>query len=189
MIGHVKGTVARRFDLGVVVDVAGVGYVVATTADTISRYPLGSEVMLFTYTHVTEQALDLYGFMSEGELQMYKMLLSVSGVGPKTALQMMNVGSVEGITTAVMRGDVVFLTKVPGIGKKTAERVIVELKDKVGGVGVVTEQLGGDVMFVLDALMSMGYREHEAREAVKHLDPQGKSAEQLIKEALQFATR
>lgn len=189
MIGHVKGIVARRFEAGVVVDVHGVGYVVATTADTISKFPPGNEVMLFTYTHVTEQALDLYGFISEGELQMYKMLLSVSGVGPKTALQMMNVGSVESITNAVIRGDIVFLTKVPGIGKKTAERVIVELKHKVGGVGVVTEQLGGDVMFVLDALMSMGYREHEAREAVKHLDPQGKTAEQLIKEALQFATK
>lgn len=189
MIGHIQGTVARIGDIWMCIDVHGVGYVVFTTAHVLSTYRTGASVMVYTYTHVTEQAFDLFGFESEGDLQLYKMLISVSGVGPKTGLAMMNGGAAEAIVGAIARGDVTFLTKVPGIGKKTAERIIVELKDKVGGVGLQGTTTNITLSFVVDALISMGYRELEAQEAVKHLDSTGKSEQDLVREALSMVSR
>ncbi|MDP1709823.1 MAG: Holliday junction branch migration protein RuvA, partial [Candidatus Komeilibacteria bacterium] len=147
-------------------------------------WPVGSEVEIETYLAVREDALDLYGFASAEERGLFKHFLSVSGIGPKTALHLLSLGSAVEIKNAIGRGDLDYLTRVSGIGKKIAERIVMELKSKLASseIGLPGDGVLGDVV---GGLMSLGYTAAEAREVVKNLDATGKSSEQLLKEALQ----
>ena len=164
----------------------GVGYALKVSPAAAALCRVGEEITIETYLVVREDALELYGFASNAERELFKQCLSVSGVGPRTALHLLALGSVEEITIAIGRGDVDYLTKVSGIGKKTAERVVVELKSKVAkgikdaGGPVVTDALSD----VIDALVTLGYSVLQAREVVKKLDSNGKNSEQLLREAL-----
>ena len=164
----------------------GVGYRVLASPNAAQMCSVGYDVTLEVYLSVKEDALDLFGFAGPAERELFKNFLTVSGIGPKTALHLLSLGSVEEITLAIGRGDIEYLTKVSGIGRKTAERIIVELKSKVAkdmqDAGVVIQS--DALTDVIDGLVTLGYSVLQARDAVKKLDPNGKTSEQLLREAL-----
>ncbi len=166
----------------------GVGYRIMVSPAASKLCTPNAELTIDTYLVVREDALDLFGFGSMAEKELFKQFLSVSGVGPKTALHLLELGSVEEITLAIGRGDVAYLTNVSGIGKKTAERIVVDLKSKVKNQLIMSnEQLTNvsDAMTdVIDALVTLGYSVLQARDAVKRVDANGKTSEQLLREAL-----
>lgn len=172
MIGKLTGTFEGISQEGVaIVEVGGVGYTVRVSASTLRElgtHP-GAAVSLFIHTAVREDAIDLYGFPAQDELAFFKNLLSVSSIGPKTALSVLNVADVLTLKRAIAQGDASMLTKVFGIGKKSAERIVVELRDKL--VTEVGEAIGigaggGDIE-VIEALMALGYSAAESRGALK----------------------
>jgi len=172
MIGKLTGRLSGTQTPGeVLIEVGGVGYCVRTPLLALDLLKnSGSEISLFIYTRVAEDALDLYGFPTEEELAFFKQLMSVSGIGPKTALGILNVADVTSLKRAIAAGDSAALTKVFGIGKKSSERLVVELRDKILFVsdtpGSVSMGSGTDGE-VVEALMALGYRADEARRAVK----------------------
>ncbi len=184
MISVVAGKVISNFGGKLVVLTAGgVGYEVVVSATSGKNWVVGTEAKILTYLAVRESSLDLYGFVSEKEL--FEKFLLVSGIGPKTAIHLLSLGSVQEISSAIGRGDLAYLTNVSGIGKKTAERILVELKNKIGAGATGLEEMEGALGDVVEGLAALGYSFIEAREAVKHLDVKGKTSEQLLKEALQ----
>ncbi len=193
MIGRLRGQVAGD-DVGgiVLIDVAGVGYEVTVPAGTLGRARHGTaqEVELVVHTHVREDALELFGFASENERRVFRLLINVPNVGPKTALGVLSALPVADLARAVRAGDVPRLTKVPGIGKKTAERLVLELKEKLGQealTGSTPSQPAGDAAArLMSALTNMGYRPAEAEKAVVSLGPRVDSAPlgELLREAL-----
>lgn len=184
MIGHVKGQVSRMTVMGVVVDVSGVGYVINTVGG--HRYSVDDEVFFYTHSHIAESAFDLYGFETTDQLWLFRLLISISGVGPKMGLNILNLGSAQEIVQAIAAGDVAYLTRVSGVGKRTAERVVVELKEKVGGIEGDASPVGQKLADVIDAMVSMGYSVAQAREVVRHLDHAEKEVEELIRESLRM---
>lgn len=187
MIAKIRGKVSLLKDNYVIIDVGGLGYKVYLTAYTLGKIAGSEEVELFTYTHVREDILALYGFLSQNELEMFELLISISGIGPKAALGILTIASVDAIRMAVLNEDTSVLTKVSGVGKKTAERVILELKSKIAklpaGSGVGEEKVSSDNE-VLEALVGMGYSSFEAREAVKNLPKESKDLSEKIRLAL-----
>lgn len=153
---------------------------------------VGNEVALETHLVVKEDALDLYGFANVLEKKLFKNFVSVSGVGPKTAMHLFSLGNVEEIVLAVGRGDTDFLTKVSGIGKKTAERIVVELREKMQkeqtayGKVSLAETQSGSVNDALEGLITLGYTVLQARETLKKIETDGKTSEQLLREALRI---
>ncbi|HWZ88708.1 MAG TPA: Holliday junction branch migration protein RuvA [Polyangiaceae bacterium] len=179
MIGRLRGRVLADEATGaVVLDVQGVGYELSTPVGTLGRArdTGNGEVELWVHTHVREDALDLFGFANETDRRVFRLLLGVPNVGPKTALGVLSALSVEDLARAVERSDHVRLGKVPGIGKKTAERLVLELKEKLRGLESAspvstTESLGNEAGRLLSALVNMGYRPGEAERAVSALGP------------------
>ncbi|HEX3776270.1 MAG TPA: Holliday junction branch migration protein RuvA [Polyangiaceae bacterium] len=181
MIGRLRGHVLADEATGaVVLDVQGVGYELATPVGTLgrARETGNAEVELWVHTHVREDALDLFGFANETERRVFRLLLAVPNVGPKTALGLLSALSVEELARAVERSDHARLGKVPGIGKKTAERLVLELKEKLRGLESAAaapsaESLGdgNEAARLLSALVNMGYRPSEAERAVSALGP------------------
>ncbi len=172
MIAYLTGEIISKFERGVIVNVGGVGYGVI-----VSEYALeqlgasGDEVSLHIYTHVREQALELYGFLSAAEQQMFELLISVSGIGPKAAMSILSVADTATLRSAIVNDDVSILTQVSGIGKKTAGRVVLELKNKVVDIAGEDAPLARSVdADALEALCAMGYRVPEAREALSAVD-------------------
>ncbi len=181
MIGRLRGRVLTDEATGaVVLDVQGVGYDLSTPVGTLSRARVrdasNADVELWVHTHVREDALDLFGFANETERRVFRLLLGVPNVGPKTALGVLSAMPVEDLAGAVERGDHARLGKVPGIGKKTAERLVLELKEKLRGLSssepvITAESLGNMAGRLLSALTNMGYRPGEAERAVSALGP------------------
>lgn len=176
MIAHVKGIVAEKFAGSVIVDVAGIGYEVTVSAGDFDVVTLGEEVKFYTYHHVREQAEELFGFSSLAAKKLFELLITVQGIGPKAALAILSLGSAEQVRNAIANSDGVFVTKASGVGKKTAERVIVDLADKVGlpthyqqTTGVQAELSTNDE--ALDALMALGYTFGDATKALEGIDP------------------
>ena len=162
----------------------GVGYEITININSAKNWPVGAETNVLTYLAVRESALELYGFADAEEKDLFEKFLLVNGVGPKTALHLLSLGTVAEITSAIAREDLAYLTNVSGIGKKTAERILVELKNKMneskdGG------EIGGVLGDVMAGLSALGYSAAETRLAVKDLIVTGKTSEQLLKEALQ----
>ncbi len=169
MIGKLTGTFGGTTAEGaVVIEVGGVGYVARVPLLAIDALrALGSApTSLFIHTAVREDAIDLYGFPTEDELSFFKQLMSVSGIGPKTALGIVNTADVTTLRRTIAQGDMVSLVKVFGIGKKSAERIVVELRDKMTITISSTDSVGGDAE-VVEALIAMGYSPTEARSAIK----------------------
>jgi Holliday junction DNA helicase RuvA subunit len=187
MIAHLSGTLFFASDRFVVVDVGGVGYKVRVTLDTLRelRAKADKKVSLWTHTVVREDVLDLYGFQNESELEFFELLISVSGIGPKSALGILNIAPVEHLREAIAQGDASALTKVSGIGSKSAQKIVLELRDKVGGRG--DEIMSGTLReehFSIEGLVALGYAEREAREALKGIPADIKGTSARIKHAL-----
>lgn len=199
MIGRLVGILAEQAEDGsVILDAGGVGYEVHLPLGSVGRLPPAPEpVTLHVHTHVREDALTLYGFPSRADRDAFRTLLGVSSIGPKSALSILSVLDAEALAVAVTRGDKAAFKGIPGVGKKTVERLMVDLKDKlqavaagagkrpVGGRPAATPALGGPLATVTAALVQMGYKEAEADRAVGQLeDPEGRPVEALLREAL-----
>ena len=191
MIGKLTGRFAGTAGDGVaLVDVHGVGYAVKVPAGTLLLLSGSPEVSLFIHTAVREDAIDLYGFPTQNELNFFKPLCSVSGIGPKSALGVCDIADVPTLARAIARGDASALTKVFGIGKKSAERIVVELRDKMGetiksDTSPVARANEGD-SDVLDALMVLGYSAAEGRRALKEIRPDIVEMRSRLSAALQY---
>jgi len=188
MISYLKGTVLSKAKQSIVLFTAGgVGYEVLMNPIALVSVALNSQIELFTYLRITDQSHELYGFRSTDERSFFSLLISVSGVGPKSAMNVLSVGSPDQIKDAIARGDVTYLTAVQGLGKKTAERLVVELKTKViaSGRGVDDAPDGSVLGEVVEALVSLGYSQEEARRITQMLSSEDKTSEALLKEALQ----
>lgn len=170
MIGSIKGKIILKTDKYVIVETSGVGYKINVSPDTLSRQKETSELVSFwIHTHVREDILDLYGFLNRQELEFFEMLITVSGIGPKGALAILGVASIEILKRAIGTGDTIYLTKISGIGRKTAEKIVIELRDKMGEEKTGTSLQGE--LDALEALKSLGYSQNEAREALKKVTP------------------
>lgn len=175
MIAHVSGVVAEKFSSAVIVDVQGVGYEVAVSLSDYELATLNEPIKFYTYHHVREQAEELFGFSSLAAKKIFEMLITVQGVGPKAALAILSLGSTEQVRNAIANNDAVFITKASGVGKKTAERVVVDLADKVGlptryqqTQPTQTELNTSDE--ALEALMALGYSLADATKALEGID-------------------
>lgn len=185
MFGHIQGIVDSHTERGVIIDVAGIGYVVACSKSSRESLVVGSVVKLVIHTHISDSAFDLYGFLSNTQMSLFRLLISVNGVGPKTALHIMDLGDYNEILQAIGREDAQYLTCVSGVGKRTVERIIVELKDKVGVLIEGTKEAVGDKLAdVIDALVAMGYSQNQARDVVRNMNYADRAVEDLIREAL-----
>jgi holliday junction DNA helicase RuvA len=194
MIGQLRGRLADKRPSQVLVDVGGVGYVVQVPLSTFaSLSDLHTEVTLLIHTHVREDALALYGFLSSREKHFFELLLSASGVGPSLALKILSGMNVEELIPAIRGGDLVRLTRIPGVGRKTAERIVVELKDKLDAVVVGAEQKpaaaspAGIEADVVSALVNLGYEARAAEMAVAESKRESGPAsfEKLLRASLQ----
>ena len=169
MIGSIKGKVILKTEKFLIVEANGVGYKISVSPDTLSKTrKIGEEIFLWIHTQVREDALDLYGFLERQELEFFEMLINVSGIGPKGALSILGITSIARLRKAIGTGDTSYLTKISGIGKKTAEKIVIELRDKVANEE--DEKDGSSLQGELDALealKSLGYSQNEAREALK----------------------
>ena len=196
MIAQLRGTLEDKRPNQVLVDVGGVGYLVHIPLSTF--YALGdlhSGVTLLIYTHVREDVIALYGFLTAREKQLFELLISASGVGPVLALKILSGMSVDDLVPAVRAGDLARLTRIPGVGRKTAERMIVELRDKLEAVEVPEEArhpvaATGAAGDVVSALLNLGYDQRAAEQAVEHTRKQGvpEKFEDLLRSALQSLT-
>ncbi len=191
MIYSISGKLTVKADQFAVVEAGGLGLKLNASKRTLASMPaLGGAVKLFSYLHVREGAMDLYGFSGEKELHFFEMLISVSGVGPKSALAIMDVAELEELAAAIKEGRPDLLTRASGIGRKTAERVIVELKTKVQSAksGLVVEKMQTDVDLV-EALTSLGYRRDEARVALGKVAADVAGTENRLKAALAILSK
>jgi Holliday junction DNA helicase RuvA len=188
MISYIKGTIIIRQDKFIVIDIGALGYQVNISQQTLDKIQDLTEVSLFTHTHVREDALELYGFLNWEELEFFQKLISISGVGPRSALGVLSVAPLEDIKKAVVHGDPAILQQVTGIGKKTAERIIVELKEKIRittDFDLATVGNLGDGQ-VVEALLSLGYKDREIRQTLPHIPQDVTDLGQRIKEALKI---
>ena len=193
MIGRIRGVLASKSPPWVLVEAGGVGYELEVPMSTLYDLPeLGREVTLFVHYAHKEDTVALYGFLREAERTQFRNLLRVSGIGAKIALSVLSGASADEFARLVQAGDITALTRVPGIGKKTAERIVVELRDRVAVVGAVAS--GGALAVprdaqseALTALQQLGYKPVEAQRLIRETQTPGDSAEALIRKALKAA--
>lgn len=187
MIAFVKGFVTDISDRSVIIETQGVGYEIWATTDTLARAKVGAEMALFTHLVVREDSLELFGFSARNELTFFQMLLTVSGVGPRGALSIVGLGSIESVKRAIGSGDANYLTSVSGIGRKTAEKIIIDLRDKLSALGHKSEngEFSGD-SDALEALVKLGYTKEEARSAIKQIPETAVTLNEKIREALKY---
>ena len=188
MISFLDGEITEKAGGRIVVSVQGVGYDVLVPASTIAKLPgVGRTARVLTRMVVRDDGMTLYGFSSVDERELFDLLVTVTGVGPKVALSFLSALTPDALRRAVASGDVAALTVVPGVGKKVAQRVVLDLKDKLGGEGVAIE---GPLADVREALLSLGLTPQEASEAISALpEADGRPVEELLREALQRVGR
>ena len=195
MISYIKGELADVFDGGIVVEANGIGYGIFISGRVANLLPpMGSEVKIHTYLNVREDAMQLFGFLTRDDLEIFRLLIGVNGIGPKGALGILSALSADELRFAVIAGDVKAITKAPGIGKKTAERLLIELKDKLSAEEVLERSVSGggewtenetDVQKeAVQALVALGYSSTESMQAVKKTGLQNASVEEILKQAL-----
>ncbi|MEK7170418.1 MAG: Holliday junction branch migration protein RuvA [Patescibacteria group bacterium] len=184
MISYVSGTVSEKEAKFAIIDVGGVGYRVFATDDTLRKLRVNTATKLLTHHVVREDAEDLFGFLETDDLKLFELLLSVPGIGPKTALNILDVATPETLRRSITSNETAYLTKISGIGKKTAEKIVLELKEKLGA-GEEGATLREEVD-ALEALKSLGYSLGEAREALKHLPKEIISTSDRVKHALKL---
>ncbi|MFH1412536.1 MAG: Holliday junction branch migration protein RuvA [bacterium] len=186
MISYLQGKIIDKNVGRLIVLVNNIGYKVFVTSDLSNKAKKDQEIKLYTYQHVKEDGISLFGFSNKDELEIFELLISVSGIGPKSGLNVLLIASVDDIKQAIIINDSDLLTKVSGIGKKTAERIVLELRNKVGslsdahqsGISLASEEI--------DALMQLGYSLGQARQALQRVDPSITDSGGRIKQALKF---
>jgi len=198
MIALLRGTLAYKSSDHVIIDVGGVGYRLFIPLSTFYSLPETGDVSLFTHTHVREDALLLYGFLSMEEKELFGILISISGIGPKLAVNILSHIPAKDLKRAIASGDIKRLSSLPGIGKKTAERLVLELKDKVGPIHdlpeadeVQSNTSGGDISNdVISALINLGYKENQARKVLESMElAPDLTMEEALKGALKVLIR
>ena len=184
MIGMLRGEVALRDDPFLIVDVSGIGYKVLVSSSVLAKTKLGNKITLFTHTHVREDTLSLFGFSDSSDLKLFEKLIGVSGIGPKTAMNIFSVGDRDSISAAIATGDVDFFTSVPRLGRKSGQKIIIELKGKLD----MDSFLGNGEKHneILMALKNFGFTVSEIQSALKGVSGQGKTMQEKIKLALKF---
>jgi Holliday junction DNA helicase RuvA len=188
MIGSLSGKIQHKSSNYIILETQGVGYKVFVTPILMVTLKVGQTLNLVTLTYVREDQITLYGFEKLPELEFFELLLTVSGVGPKSALGIMSLASLDMIKSAIVSEDPTVFTKVSGIGRKTAERVIIELKDKLKGFAEAAP-VAKEHSDALDALLALGYSQPEAREALKAVPTEVKSLQEKVKLALKNLTK
>jgi holliday junction DNA helicase RuvA len=189
MIGTLKGVIEYREDPFLIVDVHGVGYKVLVPNSVLSKVSgMGDSIKLYTHTHVREDLLELYGFTDPADLKVFSLLIGVSGVGCRTALGIFSVGTRADIVKAISTSDVTFFTSVPRLGKKNGQKIIIELKNKLGAGGDfdLTDEGSAEQDELSNALQAFGYSHREAQEAIRGLDGKGKNLEEKVRLALKY---
>jgi holliday junction DNA helicase RuvA len=186
MISHVSGEVVEKFDSSLIVDVGGLGYEVLVAAGDFDSARLHDTVKLYTHDHLRENAHDLFGFTSLSAKKLFELLISVSGVGPRMALNILSLGSAEQVRSSIASSDIAYVQGATGVGKRIAERVTIELRDKVGlptlqTAGSPAKLVGSDD--ALDALVALGYSLQHATHALSRVDA-GLDVQSRIKQAL-----
>ncbi len=184
MIASITGTITAKGDRFLVVEAGCIGYQVFATLSTLGKYKEGDTATFLTYHHVSETANDLYGFVTMEEVGFFDALLGISGIGPKTALNVMSVSRLEELKNAIRNNDATILTKVSGIGKKTAERIVLELAGKLELVAGGVEAVSGEDGTVVDVLVSLGYTRSQARDAVRNVPSSITGVSKRVREAL-----
>ncbi len=197
MIGRLQGVILEKQPPSILIDVHGIGYELEASMSTFYHLPeCGEKITLHTHLVVREDAQLLYGFYSLSERQMFRNLIKISGVGPKLALTILSGMSAEDFSRCIMEGDSKALTRLPGVGKKTAERLVIELKDRLEKGDTITlpgatgstekiERHASPVNDAVSALISLGYKAQQASQMIRDLDVEGKSTEEIIRAALQ----
>lgn len=200
MISYIKGEVVKKGIDYLIIENTGIGYYVNTSSNTLKNLSEGDVSSVFTYMHVREDLLALYGFSKTDELEMFKKLISVNGVGPKAGLAVLSTYDINSIKAAILKDDANAISKVPGIGKKTASKIILDLKDKVGSIEEldsihlvdiepISENINSDIEDIAKVLMTLGFSQAEAKKALEGIDISGKTENQIIKEALKNLNR
>lgn len=200
MISYIKGEVVKKGIDYLIIENNGIGYYINTSFNTLKNLSEGDVSSVFTYMHVREDVLALYGFSKKDELDMFKKLISVNGVGPKAGLAVLSTYEINSVKVAILKDDVNAISKVPGIGKKTASKIILDLKDKVGSIEeldnvdisdieIISSDINNDVEDIAKVLMTLGFSQAEAKKALENIDISGKTENQIIKEALKNLNR
>lgn len=187
MIGYLKGTVLRKTVTHLILVVHGVGYEIAAPTRVTETLTQDTEVEIFIYTHVKEDQLKLFGFDTIQERDLFELLISISGIGPKAAMSILSLHTHQQINNAIAKADVAFFSKVKGLGKKRAQKIIIELKGKIGSFQDIdlTDSDSQSDSAVVDVLISFGFKRKEIEEVLHKLDPT-LSEEKIIKEALRM---
>lgn len=178
MISRLRGRPVARTAEGLILDVGGVGYLVAATAAALRKADGAEEVSVDTYLHVREDVLQLYGFADTSERELFVQLLSVTGIGPKVALAILSSATTDDLRRAIAREDAARFQAIPGIGKKTAERIVLELKEKLGSVVEAVPRGSGELL-ARDALVELGWTVADAERALAAVDPELPVEEQV----------
>jgi len=188
MIYSIKGKLTAKKENFFVIDLNGLAFKIKSSFNVLKSLPqTGELVNVFTYLHVREDALELYGFLNEDELKLFEMLIGISGIGPKSAIGILGVGGVEKLKAAISEGRSELLTKASGVGKKTAERVVLELRTKLKqeGSGNIVGMMESD-QDIVEALSNLGYTKSQAKEALSKVDSKITKMEDRIKFALKI---
>ncbi len=200
MISYIKGEVVKKGIDYLIIENNGIGYYINTSFNTLKNLSEGDVSSVFTYMHIREDVLALYGFSKKDELEMFKKLISVNGIGPKAGLAVLSTYDINSVKVAILKDDVNAISKVPGIGKKTASKIILDLKDKVGSIDeidsinlsdieVISDSVNNDIEDISKVLMTLGFSQLEAKKALENIDISGKTENQIIKEALKNLNR
>jgi Holliday junction DNA helicase RuvA len=187
MIGQIEGRITHKEDREVILTASGVGYAVFVTPELAEKARIGESLSVWTYLSVKETALELYGFVRREELALFRLLIGISGIGPKSALNILSLADVATLTHAIKRGEGSYLTKVSGIGKKLAEKIVLELRDKVGA-GSAHDGAPRAEDEALEALEALGYAPRDTRDIVRTLakdEEKYPTAQDIIRKALQ----
>lgn len=186
MISFLEGTIVLKGEKFVIIETGGIGYKAFATAETLQKLPeKGGEVNVWTHEHIREDARELYAFLHFSELELFELLISVPGIGPKGALGVMAIAPADTLKKAIAAGDTSYLTRVSGIGRKTAEKIVLELKEKMSGKGVLVDAPElKDEADALEALVSLGYTQKDARDALLGVSAGGEGLESRVKAAL-----
>ncbi len=198
MISYIKGEVIKKGLDYIILDNNNIGYYVSTSFSTLGRLKEGEHVLMRIYMHIREDDISLFGFLTADEIELFKKLISVNGVGPKVGLAVLSTYKTNEVKEIILEDDVVRMTKVPGIGKKTAAKIILELKDKVGTLDSLETEPGEEISIsqsdseasdVLNALIALGFSSGDAKRTLDSIDFTGKTENEIIKEALKNINR
>lgn len=189
MLYFIKGKVESKSDKFLILDSGNWGFQIFTTKETLLNIEVGDSVKLYTHLHLYDNIIDLYGFLGQDELDLFELLISISGIGPKVALSILSLGPIKYLILAISKGDINYLTKVTGVGNKIAQKIIFELQDKIKKVEISPlAELPEDVD-VIEALKSLGYSTREAQEALKKISHEHRTSKERLQESLKVLNK